>query len=82
MPLCLKKSTRGNPILVDRDRFEYRMDQKHGGVQHWRCTNKTCNARIHTVDGDDYMILRRRNIHKCQLVFSTKRPSLGEMEFD
>ena len=82
LPLCMKKSSRGNPILVDRDRFEYRMDQKHAGVQHWRCTNKTCNARIHTVDGDDYVILKKRNMHRCQQVFSSKGHYLSEMEFD
>ena len=64
LPLCLKKSNRGNPILVDKDRFEYRMAGQYKNVVHWRCTNKKCTARVHTLTKDN-MIVRKRNLHTC-----------------
>ena len=68
LPLCMKKSKRGNPKLVDRDRFEYRMDGKHrSGVIHWRCIKEQCNARLHTVEGGDFAIIYRKNLHRTDI---------------
>ena len=83
LPLCMKKSKRGHPKLVDKDRFEYRMDGKHrSGVIHWRCTKEHCNARLHTVEGGDFAIIFRKNLHKCQHLLKFKRPHSSEMDFD
>ena len=82
MPLCIKKSNRGNPVLVDHDRFEYRYEAAwhHGRVVHWRCRreskNLKCKARIHTLAAEEgYAIIKKIKLHSCQqtLTLSTQR---------
>ena len=66
-PLCLRKSSKGNPILVDQDRFEYRIAKRSpiwSKSQSWRCTKDGCKARI-TTAGDQHQIVKRLNLHTC-----------------
>ena len=66
-PLCLRKSVKGNPILVDQDRFEYRISSKFRGLVRWRCIKQGCKTGIHTA-GDDYRIVKKWNLHTCNSI--------------
>ena len=70
-PLGLKKSNRGNPILVDWDGYEYSLDctreNPNLGIKfsRWRCRNRgSCKSRLKT--GPDNIILKQIGVHSCK----------------
>ena len=73
MPLCMKKSKRGKPVLVDNNGFEYTCHGKQQlGRLHWRCRRELqsskCKARIHTLAAEDgYAIITKINFHSCHI---------------
>ena len=77
MPLCMKKSKRRKPVLVDNNGFEYTCHGKQQlGRIRWRCRRELqsskCNAKILTMAAEDgYAIIRKINFHSCHLPHDT-----------
>ena len=74
-PMFMKTSVRGRPVLVDSDRYEYRLEKflakSRDNKAYWACRwdqKYDCYARIITVGSeDDLKIVGKRNVHKCTL---------------
>ena len=70
-PLEIRTSRRGGRVLVDTEKYQYRMDGagKLNKKTYWICLKHKeakCSARLQTT-GSDFMIVAKRGIHKCKL---------------
>ena len=74
-PLLMKTTEKGKPVIVDNDKYEYRLEKNVADSKdhraYWICRSKkgSCNARLITVgEEQDFKIFARgSNLHKCKL---------------